>query len=134
MDLRHSPSPDHSVVSVVDEDTSVVELTVRGRWSRELWLQAHRTLRKRLAEHPAGLLLDLRGFDDPCAESAVFWLTARVRGNSFRPRTPVVAALSTDTALSAALSRFGVPRGLPVFETPARARAALADRSLWPGR
>ncbi|MEU4427311.1 ATP-binding protein [Actinoplanes sp. NPDC024001] len=133
MDFGHPPTPDHSVVSVVDEETSVLELAVRGRWSRDLWLQAHRTLRQRLAEHPAGLLLDLRELDDPDADSAMFWLTARARGNSLRPRIPAVATLPVKTALAAHLSRLGVPRGLPVFETPAGARAALADRNLWPG-
>ncbi|WP_328466839.1 ATP-binding protein [Actinoplanes sp. NBC_00393] len=132
MGFPHGSTPDSPVVAVVDDETAVLELTVRGRWSRGLWLLAHRILRKRLAEHPAGLLLDLCQLDDPRAESAVFWLTARVRGNSLRPRIPAVAALPTGTALAGALSRLGVPRGFPVFDSAERARAALADRSLWP--
>jgi hypothetical protein len=120
---------DSSVVTALDEETSVLEVAVRGQWSVELWLLAHRTLRKEFAEHPAGLLLDLRELTDPKGESAIFWFTARARGNSLRPPMPVVVCLHRGTPLADALSRLPVHH----FETTAEAHAALADQLLWPG-
>ncbi|GGN71053.1 hypothetical protein GCM10010112_38020 [Actinoplanes lobatus] len=101
---------------------------MRGSWGRPLWLSAYQALHKCLAQHPAGVLLDLRGLDDPGASSAPLWLTAAAQGTRMDPTVRVAASLPADTRLAA---RLGLPPAqdvLPVFATVQLARSFLASR------
>ena len=62
-----------SITAVADAVTGTVEVAVQGFWSAPLRTEAHLVLRKCLAEHPAALIVDLTGLDDPWAGSAPLW-------------------------------------------------------------
>ncbi|WP_307797925.1 ATP-binding protein [Actinoplanes flavus] len=120
--------PVPSVTAVVDDENWLVELTVRGPWGRSLWLSAYQALHKCLAQHPAGVLLDLHDLDDPGASSAPLWLTAAAQGTRMDPTVRVAASLPAATRLA---TRLDVPPArdvLPVFATVPLARAFLSDR------
>lgn len=112
----------------MDSVSGTIDMTVRGSWGRDVWIPAYRMLTKCLAEHPAGLLLDLRGLDDPAADSAPLWLTGALHGAHLQPPVTVVACLDAATTLAAKLDRLGARRRMPVFATAPAARSALADR------
>ncbi|MEU4164032.1 ATP-binding protein [Actinoplanes sp. NPDC026670] len=119
---------------MLDTTTGVVEMTVRGRWGRQGWVAAYRTLTQCLAGHPDGLLVDLHGLQDPAAGSAPLSLTAASDGERLQPAVPVVASLPPASVLAARLDRPGTPRSAPVLSTVALARAALARRRPVAGR
>ncbi|MCO8271565.1 hypothetical protein M1L60_13275 [Actinoplanes sp. TRM 88003] len=51
------------------EDGAIIVLAVHGRWSVTLRIETFNVLRRCLTAHPAGLLIDLTGLDDPEALS-----------------------------------------------------------------
>jgi anti-sigma regulatory factor (Ser/Thr protein kinase) len=116
-----------SVTAVVDDETWVVEFTVRGSWGRPLWLTAFNLLNKCLAHHPAGLLLDLRGLLDPGAISAPLWLTAATHGRRMEPAVGVAACLPSRTHLADRLGGVAAARLVPTFPTVPLARSFLAS-------
>ncbi|GAA0470220.1 hypothetical protein Aca07nite_81350 [Actinoplanes capillaceus] len=120
--------PVPSVTAVVDDESWLVELTVRGSWGRPLWLSAYQALHKCLAQHPAGVLLDLHGLDDPGASSAPLWLTAAAQGTRMDPTVRVAASLPVRTRLATRLDLPPAQGMLPVFATVPLARSFLADR------
>ncbi|WP_433795049.1 ATP-binding protein [Actinoplanes sp. CA-252034] len=115
-----------SVTAVVDDETWIVELTVRGVWERALWLTTFGLLNKCLSHHPAGLLLDLRDLHDPGAISAPLWLTAAVHGERMEPVVQVAACLPDRTDLSARLGTVVAARLVPTFPTVRLARSYLS--------
>ncbi|MEV4347048.1 ATP-binding protein [Actinoplanes sp. NPDC049596] len=111
---------DSAVTAVVDHDTGIVELSVRGRWNRQIWLESYRMLNKCLAGHPAGLVLDLSAFEDPRAGSTSLWLTAAAQGERMEPPVPVVTCLVAPN-LTAGLAR------MPRFASIRSARTAITS-------
>ncbi|GAA0503277.1 hypothetical protein Ade02nite_36100 [Paractinoplanes deccanensis] len=84
-----------AVTAVLDHDTGIIEMAVRGRWNRQVWLESYRMINKCLAGHPAGLVLDLSAFEDPRGASTSLWLTAAAQGERMEPPVPVVACMAS---------------------------------------
>lgn len=118
---------DSTVDALMDHHTGIVELTVRGQWTRKLNVTAYRVVQKCMAEHPAGLALDLRGLDDPHAGSAPLWMTVAAQGGQLQPPVPVIACLSPASRLAGRLRRLGASRQLPIFDTVQLARTAITS-------
>jgi anti-sigma regulatory factor (Ser/Thr protein kinase) len=116
-----------SVTALVDDETWVVEFTVRGVWERALWLTAFGLLNKCMSHHPAGLLLDLRDLHDPGAISAPLWLTAATHGERMEPPVRVAACLPARTDLSARLGSVAASRLVPAFPSIRLARSFLTS-------
>lgn len=117
-----------------DPDDAVVQVAVRGRWDWQLLLAVRTAVHKCLAEHPAGLIIDLRELDDMNASSAPLWFAVRRVGESLRPPVRVVLCLWPQTPLGKRLVRLGAKRFLPIYLTVEQARAALADEPQQPQR
>ena len=113
---------------LVDVDTATVELTVRGRWDRQLGIQTYRDVRKCLAEHPAALILDLHEVTDPFAASATMWLAANRAASVLSPPVRLAISVAPTGPLAGKLRRLGAARFLPLFGTMPEARAAVAGR------
>lgn len=118
--------PGPAVTAVVDDESWLVEFTVRGQWSRTLWRTTFGLLNDCLAHHPAGLLLDLRDLHDPGAISAPLWLTTATHGERMRPAVRVAACLPENTDLSVRLDSAAGRRLVPAFPTVRQARSFLA--------
>ncbi|PWK48738.1 hypothetical protein BC793_10582 [Actinoplanes xinjiangensis] len=114
-----------SVTAMVDDETWVVEFTVRGVWERALWPVAFGLLNTCMSHHPAGLLLDLSGLHDPGAMSAPLWLTAAAHGERMEPAVRVAACLPDHSDLSARLSGAPAGRLVPAFPSVPLARSFL---------
>ena len=119
--------PGSAVTAVMDHETGIVEVAVRGHWSRKLSLTSNRVFQKCLAEHPAGIALDLAGLHDPRAVSAPFWFTVAVHGQRLQPAVPVTACLPPGCRLAERLERMGAERYLPVYGTIGLARTAITS-------
>lgn len=119
--------PGSAVSALMDHETGIVDFRIHGHWTRKLWITAYRTVQKCLAEHPCGLVLDLRVLHDPRAASAPFWLSAAMQGRRLQPPVPVIACLPSDTRLAGRLGRLGGERNLPVFSTVELARTAITS-------
>lgn len=117
--------PGSSVTAVVDDETWLVDFTVRGIWERPLWLDAVGLINKCLTHHPAGLLLDLRDLHDPGAISAPLWLTAATTGDRMEPPVRVAACLPPGTDLASRLGGHAARQLLPAFPTVGLARSFL---------
>ncbi|WP_430782659.1 ATP-binding protein [Actinoplanes sp. G11-F43] len=117
-----------SVAAVVDDETWVVDLTVRGTWERQLWLRTFGLINECLAHHPAGLLLDLRGLHDPGAISAPLWVTAATTGDRMDPPVRIAACPPPGTDLATRLDGHTARRLVPAFATVPLARSFLASR------
>ena len=121
-----------SVSAVMDHENGVIEVSVEGRWGRrsrltESHLAVSRTVRKCLAEHPAGLILALDRLQDLRAASAPLWLTTAAQGREMEPWVPVVACLSPGTPLAGRIGRLD-PRGnLPVFPSARLAMTSITS-------
>lgn len=121
----------HTVLAVIDADTAVIELTVWGGWDRWRSAQARAVLDKCLAEHPAGVIVDLQQLRDPHAVSASLWLTACAQGAATEPPIAVAVCVPANTPLARRLRRLGARDWLVQYATVPQARAALAgDRPL----
>ncbi|MEV8503758.1 ATP-binding protein [Actinoplanes sp. NPDC051475] len=125
--IRDGDLDDASVTTVVDCDTGIIDLAVRGRWRHQLWQQAHQAVATCLAGHAGGIVIDLHHLDDPRAGSVPLWLTTRAQGAALHPPVPVLATVPATTALAARLNRPGARRHLPVAATVADAHATLAE-------
>ena len=98
---------------------------VRGPWGHPLWLTTIDLLKKCVAHHPAGLLLDLRGLRDPGAISAPLWITAASHGERMQPRVQVAACLPENTDLATRLGSVAARRLVPAFPSVRLARSFL---------
>lgn len=122
------------VLAVIDADTSVIELSIRGCWDRALSAQARTVLDKCLAEHPAGVIIDLHRLRDPQGVSAPLWLTACAQGSAMEPPSAVAVCLPARTALARRLRRLGARDWLVLYASVPQARAALSGRHPLPDR
>jgi hypothetical protein len=109
-----------------DPDGAVVQLRVRGCWDWRLFLEARTAVLKCLVEHPAAVILDLRGLRDPTASSTALWFAMRRAAEAMRPPVRLVLCVQQQTPLTVRLHRLGLTRVLPIFATVAQARAAVA--------
>ena len=114
-------------VTVVDNlDASVIELAVRGRWSRPLAVDVCTVLRGCLAQNPAAMIVDLSGLSDLDAASSSMWVTASRAASALRPPTRVALCLPPTRRLAGHLRRIGATPLLPIRPTMEQAREAVA--------
>lgn len=119
-----------SVTVVVQDESWIVDVTVCGVWNRELRSTVNAALDKAMAQHPAGVLFDLRALADPGAVSASTWLDVALQGEEMDPQVRVAVCLPTGTRLAARLDRVVARRMAPVFPTVRLARSHLASHRL----
>jgi hypothetical protein len=119
--------PNSSVILQYDVGSAIAVLAVRGTWARPLWRDASVALRKCYAEHPAALILDLGGLDDPGAESAPTWMTAQANAAAHEPPIRLALCIPPDLGLAHRLQSLGVRRFLPVYARVQQARVALTS-------
>ncbi|MEU8241652.1 ATP-binding protein [Actinoplanes missouriensis] len=120
-----------SVGVMADASTSVVEVAVHGRWSRELGDEATATLQLCLAGPASTVIVDLLDLGDLHGVSRTFWLAA-VRRARLRPDpVQMVLCLPAQTMLDYRL-RHGDADGPQVFATVPDARRAIATQP-WRG-
>ncbi|WP_158647296.1 hypothetical protein [Actinoplanes sp. ATCC 53533] len=115
-----------SVVS--DVETAVIEIAVHGRWSRRLCLDVYHALHKSMAEHPSGIIVDLRDLNDLDAASTSMWLAASRAASLLRPPAQLVLSMPPTRRLASHLRRLGAVRFLPIYPTVEQARVAVASR------
>jgi anti-sigma regulatory factor (Ser/Thr protein kinase) len=123
-----------SVLAVIDADTTVIELSVWGGWDRRLSAQARMVLDKCLAEHPAGMIVDLHHLSDPHAVSAPLWLTVCAQGAAMQPPIAIAVCVSARMPLARRLRRLGARDWLVLYATVPQARAVLTGRRPLPDR
>ncbi|UQU61911.1 ATP-binding protein [Couchioplanes caeruleus] len=129
------PDPDRSGLSVTcDLETGILDLAVRGRFGRRAATDTFTSLRKCLAEHPAAIVVDLVGFEDPLAASAAMWVAINRKAAALHPPVRLALAVEPGTPLRDRLTRLGVERYFPVRSTPAEARAAASGTVPWTQR
>jgi hypothetical protein len=107
----------------------VIEIAVRGRWSRELSRKVYAAIHKSLAEHPAAVIFDLHALRDIDADSASMWLAASHAAAALHPPAQIVLCLPPTRQLVVKLRELGSARLLSLFATMDQARAAV-DRRL----
>ena len=126
------PSPDLSASAVMDHESGIIELAVQGHWGRRTRLAPYhlavsRTVNKCLAEHPAGLVLELERLHDARAASAPLWLSTAARGRAMEPRVPVVACVSPGAPLAGKLGRLDLRGDLPVVASVGLALTSITS-------
>jgi anti-sigma regulatory factor (Ser/Thr protein kinase) len=121
-------APAESVVAVIDPETAVIEVTLRGPWDRPLSWQARAVLDKCLAEHPTGMIVDLHRLNDPRSVSAPLWLTLCAQGAAMQPPIAIGVCLPAPVPLARRLRRLGARDWLVMYASVQQARAALAHR------
>ncbi|GIE86366.1 ATP-binding protein [Actinoplanes regularis] len=119
---------EESVMAVIDPDTAVIEVTLRGHWDRRLSWRARAVLDKCLAEHPTGMIVDLHRLSDPHAVSAPLWLTLCAQGAALQPPIAIGVCLPAPISLARRLRRLGARDWLVMYASVAQARTALAHR------
>ena len=126
---RHDPAQGDGADVKLDVETSTVELAVHGIWGPHLRRNTYSVMQKCLTEHPATLLIDVRGLTDPAGASATTWINARRLGAALDPAVQVLLCAAAGAELTHRLHRLGTTRVLPIFDTIAHARA-VAGRTL----
>ncbi|KUL41386.1 ATP-binding protein [Actinoplanes awajinensis] len=116
-----------SVGVTADASTTVVELTVHGRWSPELADQVIVTLRMCLAGPAAVIIIDLHDVGDLHGVSGGFWAAAARAAHLGPAPAQLVLCLPATTMLDLRV-RNGDGPPMPVFATMADARRAVAGR------
>jgi hypothetical protein len=108
-----------------DVDAAAVEISVHGRWSKRLGLDAYAGIRKCLTEHPSAIIVDLYRLEDPFAASATMWIAVNRAAGRLDPPARVVLCLPPATPLAGKLRRLGAAGFMPLFATLPEAREAL---------
>jgi hypothetical protein len=109
-----------------DVGARLIEMTVRGRLDQRLSTGVYAGLRKCLAEHPAAIIVDLHGLDDPYGASAAMWLAVNRSATGMLPPVRLVLTMPSAAPLTGRLRRLGAGRFPPVHTTVAEARDAVA--------
>jgi len=120
--------PDVRLLVGADPDTALIEIEVRGRWSRSLSLEVYRVLRDCLAEHPLAIVLDLNGLIDVDAASSPMWLAASHAARRLHPPAQLALGLPPTRQLAGRLRRLGALEFLSIHPTTEQARAAATGR------
>jgi hypothetical protein len=108
-------------------DDSIVELVVRGHWSRAVAVEVYEALRKGLAEHPSVVIVDLEGLSDLDGHSASTWIAVSRAALGLNPPARVALCAPPTRQVVARLRRLGCTRYLSLFVSAEQARAAVAD-------
>jgi hypothetical protein len=124
---RYQPGQGDGVSVDLDVETSIITLAVHGGWTRRLQIDVYSAVKKCLSEHPATLIIDLRGMTDQRADSVITWMTARHLADAMHPPVQVIVCIPDNTAVARRLNRVGAARCLPILGTMAQARAAAAE-------
>jgi hypothetical protein len=111
-----------------DVGTAVIEMEVRGRWTRRLSMDVYLALRECMAEHPSAIIVDLHGLDDLDAASTAMWVAASRAASTLQPPAQLALCLPPTRQLTSHLRRLGAVRFLPIHATMKQARAAVASR------
>jgi hypothetical protein len=119
---------DEPLSVVTDLGSAVIEVTVRGRWSRLLSLEAYAALRECIRAYPTAVIIDLSGLHDLDAASASMWLAASRAVKVLQPPPQLVLCIPPTRRLATRLRRLGAVRFLPMYATMGQARAALAGQ------
>jgi anti-sigma regulatory factor (Ser/Thr protein kinase) len=114
------------VAVTADGDGTVIGIAVRGQWDPRLGASVALEIDRCLAESPATIVIDVAGVVDPAADSVPVWLSATQAAAAADPPARVALCLPAGSALANRLDRIGARRYLPVFDSPAEARASLA--------
>lgn len=122
------PRADVGLSVVSDVETAVIEIELRGRWSRQLCLEVYQVLRSSMAEHPSAIIMDLQGLSDLDAASTSMWLAASRAANTLHPAVQLVLCMPPTRQLASHLRRLGAVRFLPIHATMKQARVAVANR------
>jgi hypothetical protein len=112
-----------------DALTGIIELAVRGRWTRRLCLDVYTVMRKCMAENPSAIIVDLHGLNDLDGDSATMWLAAARAAALLRPPAQLVLTLPPTRQLAGRLRQLGAVRYLPIFVTVRQARTAVLSRA-----
>jgi hypothetical protein len=111
-----------------DATTGVIEMAVRGRWSRRLCLDVYTVMRKHLAASPSAIIVDLGDLSDLDGDSATMWLAVARAAALLQPPAQLVLSLPPTRRLAGRLRRMGAARFVPIFVTMHQARTAVAAR------
>src|SRR3982751_3296852 len=90
-----------------NSDTAVIEVTVRGRWSRRMGLDVYTAMRKCLAEHPTAIIVDLRELSDLDGASASMWLASSRAAGALQPPVQLALSIPPTRQLAGRLRRLG---------------------------
>jgi hypothetical protein len=113
--------------SVTNHGTAtLIEIGVHGRWSHHLGTEVSAGIRRRLAEHPSAVIIDLDDLFDPDGASLALWLATRRVCSVTRPPIRLALCLPNTTMLDRRLRRITANR-LPRFTTMPEARAAMTN-------
>jgi hypothetical protein len=113
------------VAVTADVDGAVIDITVRGAWQPRLGATVTLEIGRCLAESPATIVIDVTGVTDPTADSVPVWLSATQAAAAADPPARLALCLPAGSALATRLGRIGAQRYLPLFGSPAEARASL---------
>jgi hypothetical protein len=111
-----------------DVDGAVIDIAVRGDWDARLGATVALEIRRCLAESPAAIVVDATDVVDPAADSCPVWLSVGRAAAEADPPARLALCLPTDSAPAGLLRRSRAQHDLPVFESTAEAREALAGR------
>lgn len=116
-----------SVGVTADASTTVVEMTVHGRWSQQLGNQVTAGLRRCLASPCEAVIIDVHGVGDLHGVSQAYWLAAQRTARL--GRAPVHVAFCSPPA-SMLDYRLRQQEGTPplLFATMSQARIAIAGK------
>jgi anti-sigma regulatory factor (Ser/Thr protein kinase) len=108
-----------------DIDGVLIVATVSGQWEVRLSADVHNEVHKALTGRPRLLMLDARNLVDPTAASASAWMSVSRIARDWQPSVRLALCLSSDTILAHRLNQLD-PKRIPLFPSPAAARAALS--------
>jgi anti-sigma regulatory factor (Ser/Thr protein kinase) len=108
-----------------DIEADITSMSVSGPWNPRLWSATTTGLRKCLAEHPSGLIVDLTALQDESAASVATWMTAQRMAAQMEPPVQIAMCVPPVQTLADRLQRLGARKYLPVYATVRQARVAL---------
>lgn len=111
-----------------DVDGAIIDIAVRGDWHGPLATAVSLAIHKCLAESPAAIVVDATEVSDEAAASVPTWFSASQAAASADPPARLALCLAAESTLAGKLRHVGADRYVPVFESPAEARAALGGR------
>lgn len=108
-----------------DDDGSVLQVAVWGRWNWRLALAMQTAVSKCLAEHPSAMIMDLCRVDDPEGTGSAQLVIAYRAGRAMQPPVPVAICVASGGPLEVRLRSRGAGRFMLLFPSLTLARAAL---------
>lgn len=124
-DLNPAGAP---LTVTTDVDGAIIDIAVRGDWHGPLAAAVSLAIDRCLAESPAAIVVDATEVSDETAASVPTWFSASQAAASADPPARLALCLAPESALAGKLRHVGAERYVPVFDSPAEARAALGGR------